>query len=322
LDAFASSEIDTAARPLLHLARHVTAMDTAFVCSARRHAAGQRVMFSVDDGELPVAEGTAANWDDAGHRAALGIHSFHSIPIQIGEATAGMICVAGRGNAELSARQLEGFRLIAEAFEHLVVSEREKTLAGARAAAAEQAVAEARDEAIRHAADSLQMQRLAHTDVLTGLPNRRGFMTRWEDQLARSARRNTPLALMLIDADRFKQVNDTLGHAMGDAVLRAISAALLVARRSSDLVGRLGGDEFVLVTANSDEAHLNALAEDIRRTFAVVANELGVDTTLSIGIASSEHCPRERMLAEADEALYRSKAAGGDTAESMECAQS
>lgn len=322
MNAFASSELDDAARPLLQLARHVTALDFAFVCSAPRRAAGQRVLYSADGAGLPLAEGTTVDWQDPVRRAVLGINAFHSVSIRIGGATAAMLCVAGKQAVELSARQLDGLPLIAEALEHLLVADRGKALAESRAAAAERAVAEARDEALRHAADSLQMQRLAHTDVLTGLPNRRGFMTRWEDQVARSARRNTPLALMLIDADRFKQVNDTMGHAMGDAVLRAISAALLVARRSPDLVARLGGDEFVLVTATADEEHLQNLAEEIRKTFAVVAEELGVDTTLSIGIVSSESCPRESMLAEADEALYRSKAAGGDTAESMACAQS
>jgi diguanylate cyclase (GGDEF)-like protein len=322
LDAFASSELDTAARPLLHLARHVTGFDSSFVCSDIGQLAGQRVVFSVGDGQLLVAEGTAADWRDAAHRAEAGIEAFHALPIRRGDATIGMLCVAGREPAELSTRQLEGLRLIAEALEHLIAVDHMKTLAESRAALAEQAEVDARDQALRHAADSLQMQRLAHTDVLTGLPNRRGFMTRWEEQVARSLRRDTPLALMLIDADNFKKVNDTLGHAMGDAVLRAISASLLVARRTPDIVARLGGDEFALATANADENHLKGLAEEIRQTFAVVAEELGVETTLSIGFVSSETCPRERMLAEADGALYRSKAAGGDTAETIECARS
>lgn len=237
----------------------------------------------------------------------------------MGGTVVGKLCAAGLALGDLRESQRLGLRLVADAFEHLLEADHAKMLAESRAALAESAVVEAREQAARHAADSLQMQRLAHTDVLTGLPNRRGFMSRWEDQLARSTRRDTPLGMLLIDADHFKSVNDTMGHAMGDAVLKAISTALLVARSTPDVVARLGGDEFVLVTGNADSDHLMGLAQSIRETFAVVADELGVDTTLSIGIVSTESCPRETMLADADEALYRSKAAGGNTAETHEC---
>lgn len=318
--AFASSEIDSAARPLLQLARLVAGLETAFVSAPG--PMGQEVLFAVNEGELRVSEGSAGNWSDPNHPSSLGIQCFHCEPIRLGHSIVGQLCSAGLAPCELRARQLEGLRLIADAFEHLLAVDQKKALAETRASQAEEAVAEARDEAIRHAADSLQMRRLAHTDMLTGLPNRRGFMARWEDQVARSTRRDTPLGLLLIDADHFKKVNDTMGHAMGDAVLRAISTALLVARRTPDIVARLGGDEFALATANADMEHLKGLAANIRRTFAVVAEELGVATTLSIGIVSSESCARETMLRDADEALYRSKAAGGDTAEVHECERS
>lgn len=322
MDAFASSEIDSAARPLLRLALLVSGQKTAFVCSSHGLSAGQRVIFSVSQGELEVVEGTVAAWDDAGYRASLGIHCWHCEPIRVGEATLAVLCSAGKAPCELRERQREGLRFIADALEHLLVAARKRVEAESRMSLAEEAIAEAREEAIRHAADSVQMRRLAHTDVLTGLPNRRGFMTRWEEQVAHSTRRGTPLGLLLIDADDFKEVNDTLGHAMGDAVLRAISTSLLVARRPPEIVARLGGDEFALATANGDADHLMELANTIRSTFAVVAEELGVTTTLSIGIASSDSGGREHMLRDADEALYRSKAAGGNTAEAYAFARS
>ncbi|MEO7252272.1 MAG: GGDEF domain-containing protein, partial [Arenimonas sp.] len=180
---------------------------------------------------------------------------------------------------------------------------------------------DARLESRRHAQDSERMELLAHTDVLTGLPNRRAFISRWEDELARSARRAYPLGLLLIDADRFKSVNDHFGHSKGDAVLRAIGAALQEVARSEDSAARLGGDEFALVVSHCHGQALLAMAANIRRMFAQATAQLGVDTTLSIGIVSSDTCPRLRMLAEADAELYRSKAAGGDRAQMSTCAE-
>ena len=98
-------------------------------------------------------------------------------------------------------------------------------------------------------------------------------------------------------------------------MLRAIGATLQAVAHTADVVARLGGDEFAFAISHTDGAHLLAVAENIRRLFAVAADELQVNTTLSIGLVSSEDCPRHRMLADADKALYRSKAAGGDRAE-------
>jgi diguanylate cyclase len=201
----------------------------------------------------------------------------------------------------------------------LLETQRLAGLAKARAERAERATAEARLEAQRHAEQSLQMEQLANTDVLTGLPNRRAFMARWEDELARSGRRNYAIGLVLIDADRFKAVNDGSGHALGDAVLRALGATLLVVATTPDLVARLGGDEFAMVTSHADRPRLLALAQAIRELFATMAAELGVDTTLSIGVVSSDDCLRERMLSDADRELYRAKAAGGNTVRLFDC---
>jgi diguanylate cyclase (GGDEF)-like protein len=189
----------------------------------------------------------------------------------------------------------------------------------ARAEAAELDAAAAHDATRRQALHAQQLERLAYTDSLTGLPNRRAFMSRWEAALARSQRRQEAIGLMIIDADRFKAINDSAGHAMGDIVLRAISATLLMVARPPDVVGRLGGDEFAIFSVNTDEAHLEALADQIGTQFREVAQELGVDSGLSIGIVSSDRCPRATLFEEADSALYRSKDAGGDVARASDC---
>jgi diguanylate cyclase (GGDEF)-like protein len=137
----------------------------------------------------------------------------------------------------------------------------------------------------------------------------------WEENLVRSGRLQYPIALLLMDADRFKSVNDTQGHLVGDMVLRAIGEAVQAVTTSASLAARLGGDEFAIAISHANDRDLLATAAEIRRAFAVAIAKLGVDTTLSIGIASSEDCPRHQLFAAADSALYRSKAAGGDRAE-------
>jgi diguanylate cyclase (GGDEF)-like protein len=163
------------------------------------------------------------------------------------------------------------------------------------------------------------MKHLAHTDELTGLHNRRAFMARWQAALSQAERANEPIALLLVDADRFKAVNDSGGHALGDTVLRAIGASLQYVAQPGDIVARLGGDEFAVFTTQADPAHLRQLGEAIRDQFTAAAVVLEVDATLSIGIASSLDCPREYLLRDADIALYRSKEAGGNCAHLFEC---
>lgn len=211
-----------------------------------------------------------------------------------------------------SEADLDAVPLIAEALEGLAEVERDTALSHSRVASAELETVEARHATKRHAFRSQQMEQLANTDPLTDMPNRRAFMARWDEELVRSAEENYPIGLLLLDADRFKTVNDTEGHEMGDAVLRAIGASLLTVVGPHDIVARLGGDEFALLTTRTGSDDLQALAGKIGGQFQIIATELGVDTTLSIGMVSSEDCPRERMLADADRALYRSKEAGGN----------
>jgi diguanylate cyclase len=334
--------LEEAARPLLHLAHLITGLETTFVTSIDWSTQSQEVLYVLNTGDMHLAEGSVVDWHDSmcrslflagkSHSAAvgrdvpdtggarsLGFRSFCAVPILHGEVAIGTVCGASRDEVLLDATQLQGMRLIASALQQLLETQRLAGLAKARAERAERATAEARLEAQRHAEQSLQMEQLANTDVLTGLPNRRAFMARWEDELARSGRRNYAIGLVLIDADRFKAVNDGSGHALGDAVLRALGATLLVVATTPDLVARLGGDEFAMVTTHADRPRLLALAQAIRELFATMAAELGVDTTLSIGVVSSDDCLRERMLSDADRALYRAKAAGGNTVRLFDC---
>ena len=330
-------------RPLLELVQFITGMESSFVTSIDWDALKQDVICSLNTGPMQVPEGSQVDWRDSMCRSmflsgrshtdavgqqvpatpgamALEMQSFFALPILIRDRPIGTVCGASRRQIQLGEEQMRAVGLIAQALQQLLQAVREKRDAEVRAKLAEVEARDAHLESRRHAQDSERMAHLAHTDVLTGLPNRRAFISRWEDELARSARRAYPIGLMLIDADRFKSVNDNFGHSKGDAVLRAIGTALLEVARSADTVARLGGDEFALVVAHCDAPALLAKAANIQRIFAQTAAELDVDTTLSIGIVTSDTCPRLRMLAEADAELYRSKAAGGDRAQLSTCA--
>ena len=153
----------------------------------------------------------------------------------------------------------------------------------------------------------------AETDALTGVANRRGFDRELKRSLAYVKRYWTRAALMVVDLDGFKPVNDRHGHAAGDAVLQAVAAKLAASVRASDTVARLGGDEFGLVLWNLSEvdAAAKARALEIAITQATVAWDGG---TLAVG-ASIGHAmlgPSDELadsLAKADRAMYVRKAA-------------
>jgi diguanylate cyclase (GGDEF)-like protein/PAS domain S-box-containing protein len=162
-----------------------------------------------------------------------------------------------------------------------------------------------------------QLHALAHADHLTGLPNRRSYEERLAQAIARARRGATPLALAYLDVDHFKQVNDSLGHATGDAVLREFARRLAATVRSTDTVARLAGDEFVVVLEHvSSQLECERIAakllDAIRAPFVLDGRTLTV--TSSIGIAWSARPEQGALAHAADEGLYRAKHAGRDTA--------
>ncbi|MFN8168616.1 MAG: PAS domain S-box protein [Candidatus Nanopelagicales bacterium] len=167
---------------------------------------------------------------------------------------------------------------------------------------------------IRRAMAALEYQ--ASHDPLTGLLNRSELTERLEERLARSGETDTPLAVLFCDVDRLKSTNDGLGHAAGDALLRAVASRLSASVRGSDLVARVGGDEFVVLlddVAGADEAE--AIAEQVRRTVSrpVAFDGRSLEPTLSIGVLVARTGDDvDVVLRRADEALYAAKAAGRD----------
>ncbi|MFA6063438.1 MAG: diguanylate cyclase [Gallionella sp.] len=158
------------------------------------------------------------------------------------------------------------------------------------------------------------LQRLTETDPLTGLLNRRGMMDRFDKEIARQARQNGELGLLLLDLDLFKQVNDLHGHATGDLALCATANVLHSSKRGYDHAGRWGGEEFLLLLPACSEQDLMAIAERIRVSVQALRIETGtqcVTFTVSIG-AHHSNSPQtlDAMLQQVDKALYAAKDAG------------
>jgi diguanylate cyclase (GGDEF)-like protein len=159
-----------------------------------------------------------------------------------------------------------------------------------------------------------QIEQLALYDALTGLANRRLFRDRVEQALLSAKRANEAFALMLLDLDRFKEINDTLGHQTGDAVLEELANRLRGVSRASDTVARLGGDEFALVLEGArDGTSALFVAERIRRAldepFAIDGLTLQLETSIGIAVFPEHGADAESLLRHADIALYASKEA-------------
>lgn len=159
---------------------------------------------------------------------------------------------------------------------------------------------------------------LAHHDALTGLPNRRLIQARFDQAIAFANRDGRKVALVFMDLDHFKSINDTLGHAAGDAYLTEISRRLSAVVRSTDILSRQGGDEFLLVLAGLTDKEdvppiLNKLAERLREPVQVSDVELGVSMSIGVAVYPEDGNNFDELLKKADMAMYRAKQEGRNT---------
>lgn len=156
---------------------------------------------------------------------------------------------------------------------------------------------------------------LSQHDELTGLYNRRYVMQRLADELARLGRKSSSLTVAMVDLDGFKRVNDEIGHDAGDAVLKAVAQALIVATRKADVVARYGGDEFVVLLPNTETEGARAVGARIldhaRDAARQVCPSIPVSASIGTTLALPQDDPME-LLRRVDEQLYAAKRAGGD----------
>ncbi len=161
-------------------------------------------------------------------------------------------------------------------------------------------------------------ERLAHQarhDTLTGLPNRRVFEERLADELENARRHSRLLAVFFIDLDRFKQINDTLGHATGDAVLRQVAERFAGTMRKGDCLARLGGDEFGLVLSGLSDTHDalrvgGKLLDSLSAPFAIGAREIFLTASIGISLYPRDGREAAALQSNADAAMYRAKSRG------------
>ncbi|MDH0143019.1 diguanylate cyclase domain-containing protein [Aquipseudomonas alcaligenes] len=162
------------------------------------------------------------------------------------------------------------------------------------------------------------LEHLARHDPLTGLPNRRVFFERLEHALATARRNAKPLAVLFVDLDHFKQLNDSLGHSVGDRVLQAVANLLRSATRESDTVARLGGDEFVILIEQLDDpsrvvAVLHKLHERFQLPMLLDGHEIKVQASMGVSLFPRDGDDIESLVQQADRAMYAAKNAGRNT---------
>lgn len=166
----------------------------------------------------------------------------------------------------------------------------------------------------------MRESRLAREDALTHLPNRWEFHERGLQAFAQAQRQSASFTAVFIDLDRFKEVNDTLGHDTGDALLTAVARIIREQVRASDIPGRLGGDEFALLLPNMNAEAASVYVEKLRKRLVEAMTEKGWPVTFSIGVASYKVAPHDfdMLIKQADTLMYEVKRGGRDRIQQQE----
>jgi diguanylate cyclase (GGDEF)-like protein/PAS domain S-box-containing protein len=209
--------------------------------------------------------------------------------------------------------QREAQRLIQQAHIELEAQVQQRTAELAQSNARLQAEVAERAEIER------QMRNMAHFDAVTGLPNRNLLRDRMQHALMQGLRDDTQVAVMFLDLDRFKNINDTLGHSVGDALLRHVADRLSMTLRATDTLARLGGDEFVVVLPGlTDESAVHQVVEKLisvlQAPMNVMEHALHITTSIGVCIYPQDGADIDVLLRNADTAMYQAKAAGRNVA--------
>ena len=201
----------------------------------------------------------------------------------------------------------------------LAMTRKELIIAEQQADALAVANAQLKEVAARLKVEVTKARRYAYNDELTGLPNRYLLMDRLSQALARARRRNSQLALLYLDLDRFKDINDSLGHLAGDKLLQSVAERLLSCIRGGDTACRYGGDEFVVLLPEvDDEQHALEVAQKIRlrlaKPYMIDAYPTGVTASIGVAVYPVDGMGQNDLIKQADVAMYRDKTLQGATA--------
>lgn len=311
-----ADELEVMARRLLDLVGRLTGLSSTYLTRIRWEQGLQDILYSRDVGSLHLPEGLSVEWSDTLCRRALeggptvttdvagtypeseaaaelGLTTYVTFPVRgpTGEVF-GTLCGADDRAVELEPDALAVMEAVADMV-------------------ALQLANESARQALEHA--NLTLARLASVDVLTGVANRRALDDELRTALQRAMAGGVPVAAFAVDIDRFKQINDSFGHAVGDEVLRQVASRIVDACRVDDVVVRLGGDEFVALLIGADAAGARSVAERLCADVAehpVRTPAGGVDVTISVGVAAAASDDLDHLLASADAALYEAKRRG------------
>jgi diguanylate cyclase (GGDEF)-like protein len=273
---------------------------------------GMEVLSSIRErytqGELPVIMVTAkSESEDIVGALNQGANDYITKPVDFAVALARVVAQLGRRRAEGSIRRSNEELCRAKDELEGRVAERTKDL--------QQAHHLLHIEMQQREHSQATIQHLAHHDALTGLPNRLQFHRQLSEAVARRRDHGGDLAVLFIDLDGFKAINDTLGHGTGDVLLRLVADRLRNAVREEDKVGRLGGDEFAVIQSGVEQpreavALAARLIEVVKAPYSVDKQLLTVGASIGIVLAGGEYQDPEQLLRAADLAMYRAKADG------------
>lgn len=267
-----------------------------------------RIRSKYEPGFLPVIMVTAKSQsEDIVDALNRGANDYITKPVEFSIALARVITQLDRKRAEEKIHQLnEELSRTNEALE-CRVTERTKDLA--------QAIQRLRSEMEQRERSQETIAHLAHHDALTGLGNRLFFHKQLGDALAHRQQHGGDLAVMFIDLDGFKTINDTLGHGTGDSVLKYLASRLRKSLREGDKIGRLGGDEFAIIQAGNEQpkeavALATRLIDLVGTPFSIDGQRLVIGASIGIAVADGDYHDSDQLLRAADLAMYRAKADG------------
>lgn len=315
-------ELQRALSPLMQLVCSITSLETAFVTYIDPVQAKQLVAVVYGNGDIGIVAGSEVAWQNSMCRqlfnddnwvntniaeaypesdgAKLGMTTFFALPVQYNEQMIGSLCGASTRQQELSDAQLQQLQLIAVSVSWLIAQWQRLLKLQQRLLFTQQRLKQAYQ-------DRESLKQLAEQDPLTGLLNRRGFADLWQSCTEQDAKEGD-VAVIALDFDNFKQLNDNFGHQAGDEALTELAQILRQNTRDYDFATCLGGDEFILVLPGCTRLEAIQIAERIQQSYA--ATKYGQHHSISSGIAVSSVGASDDLLLLADKALYKAKNAG------------